>query len=65
MSTTTLPLAPKWFTVNQVAELLGFGVTKTKFLILEGQIRSVKVGRNRRVLPEWVDEYISRVTEGC
>ncbi|WP_349259544.1 DNA-binding protein, partial [Actinospica sp.] len=46
------------------AALLGFGETKTKFLVLEGEIKSVKVGRNRRILPEWVDEYIRNMTEG-
>ena len=61
---STIALEPKWYTVAQVAELLGFGMTKTKFLILQGDIRSTKVGRNRRVLPEWVDEYINRMTEG-
>jgi excisionase family DNA binding protein len=61
---TTLTLQPKWYTVAQVAQLLGFGLTKTKFLVLEGEIRSTKVGRNRRVLPEWVDEYIRRAIEG-
>lgn len=64
MTTTMLPLEPKWYTVKQVAALLGFGMTKTKFLVLEGEIKSVKVGRNRRVLPEWVDEYIHHTTEG-
>lgn len=63
MTQITLSLAPKWYTVTQVAELLNFGVTKTKFLVLEGEIRSVKIGRNRRILPEWVDDYITRVTE--
>ncbi len=29
---------------------------------LTGEIRSVKVGRNRRILPAWVDEYVRRVT---
>lgn len=62
---STITLEPRWYTVEQVAQLLNFGLTKTKFLILEGEIRSTKVGRNRRVLPEWVDEYISRATEGC
>ena len=61
---STVGLEPKWYTVGQVAQLLGFGLTKTKFLILQGDIRSTKVGRNRRVLPEWVDEYIRRMTEG-
>jgi excisionase family DNA binding protein len=64
MTSTTLHLEPKWYTVNDVAALLRFGVTKTKFLVLEGEIRSTKVGRNRRILPEWVDDYIRRTTEG-
>jgi len=41
--------------------MLGFGLSKTKMLVLSGQIRSVVVGRNRRILPVWVDEYVSRV----
>jgi excisionase family DNA binding protein len=58
-------LSPRWYTVAQVAELLNFGLTKTKFLVLEGEIRSVKDGRSRRVLPEWVDEYIARKVGEC
>jgi excisionase family DNA binding protein len=50
----------KWHTVAEVAEMLGYGLTKTKMLILTGEIRSLKDGRSRRVLPEWVDEYVSR-----
>ena len=38
--------------------MLGYGLTKTKHLVLSGQIRSIKDGGNRRILPEWVDEYI-------
>ena len=64
MTSTTLHLEPKWYTVKDVAVLLQFGLTKTKFLVLEGEIRSTKVGRNRRILPEWVDDYIRRTTEG-
>ncbi len=55
---TTLP--PKWYTTAQVAEMLGFGLYKTKSLIASGELRSLKDGRYRRILPEWVDEYISR-----
>ncbi len=43
--------------------MLGYGLTKTKHLVLTGQIRSVKDGRNRRILPEWVDEYIRNKVE--
>jgi excisionase family DNA binding protein len=56
-------IARKWHTIPEVAQMLGYGVTKTKFLVLSGQIRSVKDGGNRRVLPEWVDDYIRRVVE--
>lgn len=42
--------------------MLGFGLSKTKMLVLTGEIRSVKIGRNRRILPAWVDEYVRRVT---
>ncbi len=43
--------------------MLGYGLTKTKHLVLTGQIRSVKDGRNRRILLEWVDEYIRNKVE--
>jgi len=51
-------IGPKWYTVEQVALMLGYGLTKMKYLVLSGQIRSVKDGGNRRILPEWVDDYI-------
>lgn len=56
----TAVIERKWFTVPEVALMLGFGVSKTKGLVLSGRIRSVKVGRNRRILPQWVDEYVAR-----
>ena len=56
-------IRPKWYTTEQVAVMLGYGLTKTKYLVLSGQIRSVKDGRNRRILPEWVDDYIRRRVE--
>ncbi|GGU75959.1 hypothetical protein GCM10010275_07920 [Streptomyces litmocidini] len=62
---TTTVIQPKWHTTAEVAALLGFGLSKTKMLLLTGEIRSVKVGRNRRVLPAWVDEYVERVAAGA
>jgi excisionase family DNA binding protein len=56
----TVQLDVKWYTVAQVAEMLGYGLSKTKMLVATGQIRSLKDGRHRRVLPEWVDEYVAR-----
>lgn len=56
-------IQPKWHTVAEVAQMLGFGLSKTKMLVLTGQIRSVKDGAHRRILPEWVDDYIARKAE--
>jgi excisionase family DNA binding protein len=53
-------LAPKWYTVAEVAEMLGYGLSKTKMLVASGQLRSLKDGGHRRILPEWVDEYVAR-----
>lgn len=58
----TTVIKRKWHTTAEVAEMLGFGLSKTKMLVLTGEIRSVKVGRNRRILPAWVDEYVQRIT---
>jgi excisionase family DNA binding protein len=51
-------LDPKWYTVSQVASLLGYGETKVRMLIIAGELRSLKDGRSRRVLPEWVEDYV-------
>jgi excisionase family DNA binding protein len=56
-------IQPRWYTTEQVAVMLGYGLTKTKHLVLTGQIRSIKDGGNRRILPEWVDEYIRQRIE--
>ncbi|GGU47228.1 helix-turn-helix transcriptional regulator [Lentzea flava] len=56
-------IKPKWHTVREVAAMLGYGLSKTKLLVASGQIKSIKDGGNRRVLPEWVDEYIARRIE--
>jgi excisionase family DNA binding protein len=53
-------LTRKWHTVAEVAEMLGYGLTKTKMLVVTGELRSLKDGRSRRILPEWVDEYVAR-----
>ena len=35
-------VTPRWYTVEQVAVMLNYGLTKTKYLVHSGQIRSVK-----------------------
>lgn len=53
----------KWYTVAEVAAMLGYGLSKTKMLVACREIRSIKDGGHRRILPEWVDEYIARKVE--
>ncbi|MFF3938314.1 MULTISPECIES: excisionase family DNA-binding protein [Streptomyces] len=60
---TTATLHRKWHTTAEVAEMLGFSLSKTKMLVLTGEIRSVKIGRNRRILPTWVDDYVNRCAD--
>jgi excisionase family DNA binding protein len=60
MSSERVPISldPKWYSVSQVAQLLGYGETKVRMLIISGDLKSLKDGRARRVLPGWVDEYV-------
>ncbi|MFJ9476922.1 excisionase family DNA-binding protein [Streptomyces mirabilis] len=60
---TTTVIERKWYTMLEVAEMLGYGLSKTKMLVLTGEIRSIKDGRNRRILPRYVDEYVERRTQ--
>ena len=59
-----IEIKPKWLTVAEVAAMLGYGLTKTKMLVITGDLKSLKDGRSRRIIPEWVDDYIAqRVAE--
>ncbi len=58
---TAVVIERKWHTTQEVALMLGYGLSKTKMLVLTGQIRSVKDGGSRRILPAWVDDYVARV----
>ena len=49
----------RWYTVSEVAEMLAFGESKVRMAIISGDLRSVRDGRCRRILPEWVDEYVA------
>lgn len=53
-------IRPKWLTTAEVAVMLGYGLTKTKMLVVTGELRSLKDGGSRRIMPEWVDEYVAR-----
>jgi excisionase family DNA binding protein len=60
LSRATRVLTPKWHTVAEVAQMLGYGLSKTKMLVATGELRSLKDGGHRRILPEWVDEYVDQ-----
>ena len=60
MNTAHIVIRPRWHTVAEVAQMLGYGVSKTKMLVATGELRSLKDGGSRRILPEWVDEYVAR-----
>ncbi|MCZ4096091.1 helix-turn-helix domain-containing protein [Streptomyces sp. H39-C1] len=57
----TTVIERKWYTTAEVAVMLNFGLSKTKALVRSGEIRSVLIGRSRRILPVWVDEYVAQV----
>jgi len=47
------------YTVEETAAALGIGVTKAKELIAAGELRSIKIGRLRRIKISSVQEYIA------
>ena len=53
-------IQPKWYTTKQVAVMLGYSPSKIKSLIASGRLRSIKDGGNRRIMPEYIDEYVTR-----
>jgi excisionase family DNA binding protein len=53
----------KWHTTAEVVRILGFSLSKTKMLVTCGEIRPLKAGRNRQIMPEWVDEYVQRLAQ--
>ncbi|GAA4560517.1 excisionase family DNA-binding protein [Pseudonocardia xishanensis] len=65
MTASSTRLVVRWHTVAEVAVMLNYGLSKTKMLVATGEIRSLKDGRHRRVLPEWVDEYVQRRAAGA
>jgi len=46
------------YTVREAAHLLGLGETKTRELVLSGQIKSVMIGRLRRIPYDDLMEFV-------
>ncbi|MDX2703945.1 helix-turn-helix domain-containing protein [Streptomyces sp. PA03-6a] len=49
------------YPTDEVAQQLGVGLTTAKALIKSGELRSVKIGRARRVPAEALHEFVSRI----
>ena len=45
-SETEMIFRPRWYTVAHVAQLLNYGESKVRMLIITGQLRSIKDGRS-------------------
>lgn len=55
--TEKTPVERVLYTTEETASALGIGITKTKELIRSGELRSLKIGRLRRVLRTSVNNY--------
>jgi excisionase family DNA binding protein len=47
------------YTVEQVAEMLHVGRDKVYYLLRTGQLRSIKIGKLRRITNQHLDEFIA------
>lgn len=51
------------YTVEQVAEILNVGRDKVYFLIRTGQLRSIKIGKLRRITDRHLAEFVTSLEE--
>lgn len=63
MERSPVQIVPKWHSPAEVAVILGYGLSKVKMKIASGELRSLKDGKYRRILPEWIDEYVQAQVE--
>ena len=52
----------KLLTVSEAADLLGLGRSKAYELVMRGELKSILIGRARRVPVAALDEFIQRAT---
>jgi excisionase family DNA binding protein len=51
------------YTVEQVAEMLHVGRDKVYYLLRTGQLRSIKIGKLRRITSQHLAEFVSTLEE--
>lgn len=54
----TIPPEKILYTTEEAAASLSIGVTKTKDLLRSGDLRSLKIGRHRRISVSALKEYV-------
>ncbi len=53
----------KAYTVEQVADMLHIGRDKVYYLLRTGQLRSIKIGKSRRITAKHLAEFIASLEE--
>lgn len=61
--TTTAGDALQAYTVEQVAEILRIGRDKVYYLLRTGQLRSIKIGKSRRITNKHLAEFVASLEE--
>ena len=51
------------FTVEQIADMLHIGRDKVYYLLRTGQLRSIKIGKLRRITEDQLAEFVASVEE--
>ena len=51
------------FTVEQVADMLNIGRDKVYYLLRTGQLRSIKIGKLRRITEDHLAEFVALVED--
>ena len=51
------------YTVEQVAEMLHIGRDKVYYLLRTGQLRSIKIGKSRRITDRHLADFIASLEE--
>jgi excisionase family DNA binding protein len=63
LGSTAMATQPVLVTVDQVALMLSIGRTAAWELVSKGKIKSVKIGRTRRVPVTVIQEYVERLMD--
>jgi excisionase family DNA binding protein len=58
-----IPANLQAFTVEQVAEMLHVGRDKVYYLLRTGQLRSIKIGKLRRITEQHLTEFIASLED--